>query len=264
MLTIYHHGESVCAQKVLIAACEKGIRFTLSLVSLDDQEQMSDWYRRINPKGLVPAIVHDGAPLSESTVICEYIDDAFEGPSLRPGSARDRASIRLWTKQVDEGIHAPHCATVSFAIAIRHILAANAGGVEALRARTLTTVNPVLRALKLDIIDKGLASERFTASLKAFDELTAQMETGLAERAWLGGDAFSLADIALIPYIQRLADLHLGFLWDRRPHVARWLEASQARPSYKRGLADQRLPGWVAAFDAHGKASAAQVRAALA
>jgi glutathione S-transferase len=48
------------------------------------------------------------------------------------------------------------------------------------------------------------------------------------------GERFTLADVALIPTIVRMADIQLGDLWDDRPRVAAWLECAQQRPSFEK------------------------------
>jgi len=59
-------------------------------------------YLRINPIGRVPALVlDDGRALPESEVICEYLEDAFPEPSLRPADLFDRARMRLLSRICD-------------------------------------------------------------------------------------------------------------------------------------------------------------------
>ena len=74
---------------------------------------------KLNPKAVVPTLVHDGCTILESTVICEYLDEVFPEPALKPDQARDRAEMRLWTKAVDELVH-PACAEITFSASHRH------------------------------------------------------------------------------------------------------------------------------------------------
>ena len=55
-------------------------------VDLMTQEHLTPDFLKINPKGLVPVLVHNEVPISESTVILEYLEDAFPEKSLRPSS----------------------------------------------------------------------------------------------------------------------------------------------------------------------------------
>ena len=63
-----------------------------------------------------------GDPLNaviESNAICEYLDDAFEARPVRATDPAKLAQMRLWTKQIDEGVHAA-TAIISNCIAFRY------------------------------------------------------------------------------------------------------------------------------------------------
>ncbi|HKJ75164.1 MAG TPA: glutathione S-transferase family protein, partial [Alphaproteobacteria bacterium] len=99
---LYHAEPAANSLKVLLAFKEKGFEFTSHLVRLNKFEQHEPWFLKINPNGQVPALVHDGNVITESTVINEYVDEVFEGPPLKPDTALGRAHMRIWTKFVDE------------------------------------------------------------------------------------------------------------------------------------------------------------------
>lgn len=61
----------------------------------------SDEFKKINPSGKIPALEVDGRVLGESGVICEYLEDRFPSPSLRPDDAFDRAQSRLVSQIAD-------------------------------------------------------------------------------------------------------------------------------------------------------------------
>ena len=105
MLILYDFGNSVCCQKVRITLVEKGLTWEARKVDLFKTEQYDPAYLKLNPKGVVPTLVHDGTPVIESTLICEYLDDMFPDPPLMPKNPADRARMRLWSKFVDEGLH---------------------------------------------------------------------------------------------------------------------------------------------------------------
>src|SRR3954451_21800694 len=100
----YDYGNSVCCQKVRITLCEKGLDWDAIRVDLFASEQYDPKYLKLNPKGVVPTLVHDGVPVIESTLICEYLDETFPDPPLAPKDAAQRAQMRLWSKFVDEGL----------------------------------------------------------------------------------------------------------------------------------------------------------------
>ena len=104
MLILYDFGNSVCCQKVRITLVEKGLTWEARRVDLFKTEQYDPDYLKLNPKGVVPTLVHDGMPVIESTLICEYIDETFPDPPLIPKDPAERARMRLWSKFVDEGL----------------------------------------------------------------------------------------------------------------------------------------------------------------
>ncbi len=115
-LTVYEHKESVCCHKVAITLAEKQIDAEIVNVSLEKQEQRQPWYLAINPLGMVPALVHNGHTVVHSTIMTEYLDDAFPNPPLMPADAYGRARRRLWARRIDDGLHVPHIAAISFIV----------------------------------------------------------------------------------------------------------------------------------------------------
>jgi glutathione S-transferase len=106
MLTLYDFGNSVCCQKVRITLRAKGLPWEAVKVDLFKTEQYDPKYVKLNPKGVVPTLVHDGKPVIESTLICEYIDETFpQSPQLIPADPWLQSRMRLWSKMVDEGLH---------------------------------------------------------------------------------------------------------------------------------------------------------------
>ena len=86
MLELYHNINSVCAQKVRIALKEKGQEAKDHIMTLrGDQHEPA--YLKLNPNGVVPTLIHDGEPITESSLILYYIDDAFPEPPLMPKPA---------------------------------------------------------------------------------------------------------------------------------------------------------------------------------
>src|SRR5690606_5866217 len=105
--------------KVRITLAEKGQAFESRHFILRAGDQHRPEYLKLNPNGVVPTIVHDGRVVYESAVIDEYLDDVFPDPPLRPSDAWERARMRIWVKQLDEGLHAAS-ATISACIAFRY------------------------------------------------------------------------------------------------------------------------------------------------
>src|SRR5271168_2253634 len=102
MLDLYHAEPVANSMKTLLCLKEKGLKFTSHYVDLLRFEQHSAEFVTLNPNGQVPVLVHDGAVITESTVINEYLDDAFPEVPLRPVDLLERAQMRVWSKFVDE------------------------------------------------------------------------------------------------------------------------------------------------------------------
>ena len=85
MLTLYSFGPGANSLKPMATLYEKGLDFKIRFVDPSKFEQHSDWFKKINPRGQVPALDHDGKIIVESTVICEYLEDVFPDQNpLRP------------------------------------------------------------------------------------------------------------------------------------------------------------------------------------
>ena len=230
MLTLYHHNISVCAQKVRLALAEKELAWTGREVDLMMQEHLTPEYLKINPRGLVPVLVHDGIPVCESTVILEYIEDVFFEKPLRPETPLGAARMRMWTKVPDEGLHTA-CASVTYAASFAHQLRNHHDKAD--WEKRLAKLPDRARAQRQrQIFDMGFDAPFVKDAVLLHDKVLKDMNTALDDNEWLAGAQFSLADIAMIPYVTRLDRLGLDEMWAQRPSVARWFEAVQARPSF--------------------------------
>src|SRR5258708_17133477 len=83
-LTLYHWEPNANSGKPMLALAEKGVDYHSHYLDLLRFDQHQPEYLQVNPDGTIPALVHDGRVLTESTPMLEYIDEQFEGPQLRP------------------------------------------------------------------------------------------------------------------------------------------------------------------------------------
>jgi len=81
---LFHFASSSCSQKTRIVLNLKGIDWVSHPINLLKAENYNKWYLGINPRGLVPTLVHDGDVHIESNDIVRYLDDCFETPKLIP------------------------------------------------------------------------------------------------------------------------------------------------------------------------------------
>ena len=235
MIELYHNDMSTCSQKARLALAEKGLDWTGHHLKLRDGDQHAPEYLALNPNGVVPTLVHDGNIIIESTVINEYIDRAFPDPPLRSADPMSLARMLMWTKQLDEGLHA-HTGLLSGSLAFRHqFLEKSPAELEAYLDRI---PSPERRARVRQNIELGVDAPGFSATIKRFEKLLVDMEASLDAGPWLAGSGYSLADVAFTPYATRLEHLRLHRMWDARPRVADWVERTKARPSYKPAITD--------------------------
>ena len=228
MLELYYSIESTCGQKVRLALAEKSLDWRENLLNLRKGEQFAPDYLKLNPKGVVPTLVHDGVVIRESTVINEYIDQVFPDPPLRPADAHAQARMRLWTKAFDEEVH-PSVGIVTYATTLRHQMNALKTPQE-LAAHFAAMPDPARRDRQRLAHDKGIDAPHVGGALRMLDNVIARMEADLAGSPWLAGADYSLADAAAIPYLVRLEMLRFDPLWkDARPHVADWFDRVLAR-----------------------------------
>jgi glutathione S-transferase len=225
---LHHAGQSTCSQKVRLALAEKGVDFESIELNLIAGDQHKPEYRRLNPNAVVPTLVHGDDVLIESTVINEYIDDAFDGLTLRPKAPGARARMRLWTKRLDDTVH-PQIVVMSFCTAFRMNFV---GGPPERLERFLAGMDESKRERMRMMVARGVEAPLFATAVTFYDELLGDMEATLQSSGWLAGDEFSLADIGYAPYLTRLDHLGLSEWWQDKPALSAWYSALRARPSY--------------------------------
>lgn len=240
MLELYHHGSSVCAAKVRFVLAEKGLEWQGHYIDILKGGQFDPAYLKLNPKAVVPTLVHDGHAIVESTVICEYIDEVFPTTPLKPKDARGRAEMRVWTKAVDEMLH-PVCGEITFACSHRHTVARLPAAElqKFLDSTPPVSVTATWHDRKKVIVTQGLKAPGIDKSLLLYDRYLQKMEDALNESRWVAGDAFSLADIGLAPYVNRLDMLSMSEMWTlSRPRLTGWFERIKSRLTFKATFLD--------------------------
>lgn len=236
-LTLYHYDRSTAAQRVRLALEEKGIGWESIVVDTarGDVGALPPDYHRLNPKGLIPVIIHDGTAIPESLVILEYLEDVFPEVPLRPMAPAERARMRLWMRRIDEGIHVAS-RVLGVCIVNRHIY----------REKGEATISAYYGAMKDEVrktndqvnIEHGLDSPLLPGAVAAFRRLFEEMDAWLHEHDWLAGGSYSLADAALVVYVRRLESFMMAPLWSELRHLDEWYRRIEARPAYRRAVID--------------------------
>jgi glutathione S-transferase len=252
-LKLYDFAESVCCQKIRLVVAEKGIAFREMPVPLDQGAQYEPAFLKLNPKGIVPVAVHGDNVITESTIINEYLEEVFDGPSLLPNDPYGRARSRYWSLQVDQGIHSPHTTLVSFVIALRYAFLQKLDTPEKIAGHLENVRDPVSREMQRQGFELAYDAPAFRAGIRAFDTLLKEMNDALAETPWLAGNEPSLGDFNLAPYIHRLDCLGLSGMWASREHVSTWYERLKQRPSWKSAIQEPHLEKWLDLMEMGGR-----------
>ena len=201
-MIILHHGwRSSASRRVRLCLEEKGLAYEGHVVDMANMEHHSPEYLKINPLGVIPTMIHDGQPLHESGTICEYLDETFPDPPLRPDAPYQRAEMRNWIRHVD--------ALIGNLIIFnwRHHLQKTASQwTDAELADKLKNIPSKERQEAwLRVARKPYTEEeRDAARTRLVTQLLDKMEEALKPSGWMIGKAYSIADIAAVPFVKRL------------------------------------------------------------
>ncbi len=253
MIELYTHPQSPCAQKVRIVLAEKSLEWEKHHVSLPDKENLRPEYLKLNPLGVVPTLVDDGKPVIESSIICEFLDDKYPDPGLRPGGPHKISQMRFWMKHIDNKLH-PSCGALQWPLLMRpRLMELTQAERDALVAKV---VEKPRRERQMRLIKMGLDAPDVKDAVATYQKTVADMDATLAEQSWLAGDTFSLADAAMSPYFQTLYQFGWTAMYETHPRVADWYARCRSRDSYQsavtadfpddalQSLRDKGQPAW--------------------
>jgi glutathione S-transferase len=249
MITLYHAGNSVCSIKVRLGLEEAGLEWSSIELNLGKGEQFAPEYRALNPAGVVPTLIHDDRVLTESSIILDYVAAIGNTPTLIPDNPYLAAQTRLW------GLRALsyHAAVNTISFASYGRMGMQARTPEEREAFYAQMPSPVAAAKRKDLVENGTASPRVMDDLNVLRGLCDAIEAALADGAWLVGDTFTTADMAVAGYIYRVDCMGLERLWTaRHPKMTAWWAKLKARPSF-----DRTVGPWIdkALIDSMTKAS---------
>jgi glutathione S-transferase len=237
VLTLYSFGPGANSLKPLLTLYEKGIEFKSHFLNPATFEHHSDWFKKINPNGQVPVLDHDGKFITESTVICEYLEDEFSGtPSLRPVDSHGRAQMRLWTKWVDEYF----CWCVStigwhrmVGGMVRHL------GDEEFE-RMVERVPLKEQQVKWRRARAGFPQEMLNEEMRKIAYCVKKLEARLAMTPWLAGEQYTLADICNFAIANGMQNGFSDLVNEKdTPHLVAWINRINERPACQLMLAKQ-------------------------
>ena len=194
----------------------------------------------LNPNGQVPVLVHNGAVITESTVINEYLDEVFPQTPLVPKDPVARARMRIWNKFVDE-YFCPALSRIGWSIIIPQIAARLKSGEleEALKKVPLEEQRRKWRTAATE----SFTPEELAEARRQVGVSIQRMEKILEKSKWLAGDEYSLADVnsySMVAGVPRLIPEAMSE--EKTPKAMDWLKRMNARPAVQAALATSRMP----------------------
>lgn len=227
MLELYHAGLTTCSKKSRLALKEKGLAYKSHYMRLDKFEHHDPAYLKLNPNGIVPTLVHDGNVVMKSGVINEYIDEVFPQNPLKPADALGRARMRVFCKMADEyALPATRVPTWTRTKAAQLQSMDDKAFASLVKETPLVDHQLKLIALKGD----GFSKKEFDEAYGRMDYVFTRCETALGAGPYLAGASYSLADIAILPYIHAFKDVRPE-LMTTHPRTKEWYERVMARPA---------------------------------
>jgi glutathione S-transferase len=198
MLKLFGHPGSTCTRKVLTTLHETGTAFEFVALDFATGEHKQPAHLARQPFGQVPAINDDGFELYESRAICRYLNEKANG-SLIPADAQNRALMEEWI--------------------------------------SIETSNFTGHAMKFvyeHIFKRPQGDEVLAKATAGLETALGVMEKRLAEKPYLAGDVFSIADIAFMPYVEYGMMTPAKEIYGKYPHFVAWWERVSTRPSWQK------------------------------
>jgi len=194
-------------RRVRIFMAEKAIEVPTVQVDLRNSEQLSEAFRKINPRCTVPVLeLADGTRLTDTLAICHYLESQFPEPNLMGRDGLEQALVMNWHEQVMmEGF-------LPAADALRNFARGFAG-------RALTGPKGYEQIPEL--------AERGRGRLEEFMEV---LDGRLAESPYVALDRYTLADIGAFVCVDFAGWVKLPVL-ERWANIRRWHEEVGKRPA---------------------------------
>ncbi len=225
---LFHSPFSNCSQRSRLVLEEKGIAWQSHPIDLMAFEHLTPDYQSLHPKGVVPALVHDGMAVVESHDIIQYLDDHFDGPALMPQTDSEKAKILPWMELGDDLQISIKTLTYDRLFREKFPPTQEKYAFYAAHQRNPALVDFFRQYLEgFDPAALGVAEKHAEAFLL-------RANNALETQSYLAGDAVSLADFSAVVNVHR-AD-RLGLPLADHPHLADWYRRMAARPSFKAAI----------------------------
>ncbi len=238
-LELYHWEPNGASARVTICLAEKGLEYSSRYVDVLAFEQYRPQFLELNEGGQVPVLVRDGAPYTEASAICEYLEEAFPERPLMPSDPAGRWRVRVWQKFADDGLAASVSQLAWEAYGRRAFLELHPDPA-ALQA-TIARIPVQERRDAWKVAAAGIGEEELARAGARVEAAIRKVDAELASSHWLAGPAYSLADIAVFSYFEYLAALRPKVLSEQTaPRAVAWLRKIEARPAVRAALSRGR------------------------
>jgi len=239
-LKYYHAEPAANSLKSMIPLKEKKLDFESIYVDLHKFEQHSEWFVKINPEGQVPVLDHDGAIITHTTVINEYLEDVFpddqpdSGP-LRPRNPVDAARMRYWNKFVDE--HVMNYVSMHGWHRMVGVIARNIESGEF--EKLLESIPLPDQRKKWATARSGFSEADLDNAIEKIKYACRKVDDQLAEGPWLVKDQYTTADINFFCHCGMMVERMFPELEvaENYPRLVDWRERMLAREGVKEALA---------------------------
>lgn len=222
---LFHFGLSNCSQRVRMMLEEKHIAWQSHYVDIPRNENLTDWYQDINPKAVVPTLVHDGVVVVESNDILRYLNTEFAGANLLQGGEIDEESVQALLALAEE--FQGQVKVLTHEYLFKPVAKKSAKNLQLMERQMR---NKTLLKFHQNFSQQGFSDEQLSDAVCAAHDVLKQLDQQLLAKPWLAGSDFSMADICWIVNVHRLNLMR--FPVQDYPNVMRWFTTMQQRPSY--------------------------------
>ena len=224
---------SACSMKTRIYLNLKNIPFKSHQINLSAGENFSKWFQGINPRSLVPVLIHDGDVHIESNDILQYLEGCFENNPLIPADKKTEVSELL---SFEDNLHID-IRNITFRFMVPKLL--NKGKKAKPKSDDKATLNG--EADPLDDVNRnfwkeyeefGIKDEDVTESLSKMNSALKNIDSILNENEYILGSNLSVIDIAWFIYVTRIQ--HANYpLKERHPNVYEWYKRLYKNKKFK-------------------------------
>lgn len=204
-MRLYEDPRTPNSLRVQYFLSEKGVNLEQVILDINSHDHKSAEFAKKNPKMRVSVLeLDDGTFISESMAICRYFEELHPSPPLFGETAKEKALIEMWSRRAELGL------MTMVASVFRH-------------------THPSMATLEVPQISEWaeVNREKISEELEMYDH-------ALADRQFIAGDTFSVADITLFvaTNFMRVTKRRVD---EMTPNLLKWFERISEREAFQRG-----------------------------